>query len=376
MPNPNAVVATSFALRRQGEERGGVAMESVAAVELDDGRVVRLPGDGRSAGIARVLEGLAAQGRPVYLEIDPETDEITRVEVPYVTRVVRVRQRAEGLDVELDASHARHVVRADADDADELARTLREAAERGTPVILTDDDSHQVIHVRDLPPELAGMLPPFGPAPFPEPPRPWPWWLWWWRWIWELLLWPLRWWFRCLSPARAQEVFDAMSATTCDPLTVTPPCIPFMYPDDGCWGRAHEMARLMIGMGLSPRKVWIDASSSGILHVATRNHPDCYVEWFWHVAPTLCVRSWMPFTTRRMVFDPSLFTTPVTEATWKGVQNDPAATLTDTSADVFWHGGGTDPTYSASNGVLATYRSALHARAVSSVGPPPYAGCP
>ena len=49
--------------------------------------------------------------------------------------------------------------------------------------------------------------------------------------------------------------------------------------------------------------------------------------------------------TQRMVIDPSLFTTPVSFATWKGVQGDPAATLTDTVADQFWHGGGkTRPT--------------------------------
>lgn len=166
-----------------------------------------------------------------------------------------------------------------------------------------------------------------------------------------------------------------MAGTTCDPLTVPAPCIPFLYPDDGCWGRAHEVCRLMINMGLSPRKVWIDHSSGTWLHVNTKNNPQCYVEWGWHVAPTLCVRGPGFFQTHRMVIDPSLFTTPVLEATWKGVQGDPNATLTHTGADQFWHGGGTDPTYSASNAVLAQYRLALQNRA-NQVGPPPYANCP
>ena len=107
----------------------------------------------------------------------------------------------------------------------------------------------------------AGWRPAAVP-PFPEPQLPtWPWPIRWlidiWRWRW----WPW-WWFsfRCMSRARAQQVFDAMAATTCNPLTVPPPCIPFMYPDDGCWGRAHEMCRLMINMGVKPAKVWIDAS--------------------------------------------------------------------------------------------------------------------
>jgi hypothetical protein len=57
-----------------------------------------------------------------------------------------------------------------------------------------------------------------------------------------------------------------MAATTCNPLTIPPPCIPFMFPDDGCWGRAHEMCRLMIAVGEQPNKIWIQ----GNLNVATR----------------------------------------------------------------------------------------------------------
>lgn len=82
-------------------------------------------------------------------------------------------------------------------------------------------------------------MPPFPPVPFPEPkflPRfPWPlsripWLL---ERLWYLVRWPW-WWFHCLTPAQAQQVFTAMAGTTCNPLTVPPPCIPFLYPDDGC----------------------------------------------------------------------------------------------------------------------------------------------
>jgi len=77
-----------------------------------------------------------------------------------------------------------------------------------------------------------------------------------------------------------------------------------------------------------------------------------------------------------MVIDPSLFTTPVSKSTWKGVQGDPGATLTDTDGSIYWlWGSGTDPAYTQTNYYLNVYRLALQARAVWA-GPPPYAICP
>jgi len=168
-----------------------------------------------------------------------------------------------------------------------------------------------------------------------------------------------------------------MAATTCNPLTVPPPCIPFMFPDDGCWGRAHEMCRLMINMGVKPAKVWINCVGP-LLKANTRNNPQCFVQWGWHVAPTICVWRWCWWFlwSQEMVVDPSLFTTPVSKATWKGVQQNPNATLTDTDWTYFRQWGETDPTFSKTNTVLADYRLALLLRSQSLVGPPPYANCP
>lgn len=386
MADPNAIVATSVrfdpVLDRAPEE---VLREvgSITVVLDGERRVVLVVADERSAGFARVLDGISKQGLPVYVEIDPDNQAITRLLLPLVVRVTDVRPGELGLDVALEPSHAHHVLRLGDPDADGLERELRSALESRQPVLLTENDTHHIIDVRPFTPDPDGPLLPFPPIPGPEPPPhrlPWPLNRLWpllarlWKWIWWWFCWPW-WWFRCTSAANAQQVFNTLAATTCDPLTVPPPCIPFRYPDDGCWARAHEMCRLMIGMGLSPRKVWIDASSLHRLHVSTKNHPQCFVEWGWHVAPTLCVRGPGFLQTQRMVMDPSLFTTPVTESTWKGVQGDPNATLTGTGADQFWHGGGTDPTYSASNSILAQYRLALQLRAVQS-GPPPYANCP
>ena len=378
MPNPNAIISTTIRLDPplEGAPEEMLRAEGGLSVQLDGERRVRLdPANERSAGLARVLDGLSKQRLPVYLEIDPGTDAITRLLIPHVGRVVEIRAVEGALSVVLEPSHARHLLPLGGEDSADLEGQLRDALKDSRPVLVTEDDAHNIIDVRAFIPTPDGPpLPPF-PPPRPRPPVKliWPldWLLRVLRWLWWWICWPFWWWFRCISSTRAQQVFDAMAATSCNPLTVPAPCIPFLYPDDGCWARAHEMCRLMISMGLHPRKVWIDGS----LHVSTRNNPTCSVYWGWHVAPTLCVRGPRWFQTRRMVIDPSLFSNPVTEATWKSVQGDPGATLTGTDASVFWHGGGGDPGYVSTNSILAHYRLELLNRSVA-FGPPPYAACP
>jgi len=367
MPNPNAVVSTVRRVDRT---------ERDVLVELEDGRRARLDAaDPRTPALAGLLDSLGTQRLPVYLELAPETAVIGRVLIPRVTRVARLHQLDDGaLGVELDLSHARHVVRRTASDFAALEAALREALRTSDLVVLTETDAHEIIDVRPYVPAPDAPAPP-GPRPPPDRPVRGPWL---WRWVRELIdrIWIWRWWpwwwRRCISSTRAQQAFDAMAATSCAPLTVPAPCIPFLYPDDGCWARAHEMCRLLLGMGLSPRKVWIQGS----LHTPTRNNPQCFVNWGWHVAPTLCVRGPRFFQRRTMVVDPSLFTTPVTEAAWKGVQGDPGASLTDTDASIYWlWNNGTYPGYVDTNVQLAFYRLQLQNRAIN-VGPPPYANCP
>ena len=375
MAKPNAVVSRTIRLARgEGLREGRMVPAEGLGVEFDDGRRVRLdPENPRSEGYARVLAGLAELRHPVYLELDPATETISRLLVPNVGRVIDVRPSEDGLEIELDTSHARHLLRRQRDDFAEMETTLRDAKERGVPVILTSDDAQEVEDARFFKPAPdGGPIPDFPPIPKHEPrlpPRP--------RW-WPIWPWPL-WPWGCVSMQRAQQIFDAMGATTCNPVAIAPPCIPFMYPDNGCWGRAHEMRRLMNIMAIYPRKIWI----RGSLRTPTRNNPLCFVRWSWHVAPTICVRRpsrwWYIFrwwASERMVIDPSLFTTPVTKAQWKAVQGDPAATLNETDGSIFhWYMNETDPTYSKTNQVLATYRVALQNR-VNQDGPPPYANCP
>lgn len=351
MANPNALFGTITDISR--DERG-------VAITLSDQRTARIVTDEkRASALAAVLEDLRRRKLPVYLDADA-AGTAAGVMLPKLVKVETITEHhGSEVSVTFEQSHARHTV---ARDSAEL-RTLREAG-KARWLAVTVNDRFEIIDVRPY-------EPPFELPRYEPPPR-----LRWWYWCW----WPWRWifcWFGCVSRRRAQELFDLCAATTCDPLTVPAPCIPFKYPDDGCWGRAHEMCRLMIAAGASPRKVWIDGS----LHTPTKNHPNCFVNWGWHVAPTLCVRRWRWwwwFATEELVIDPSLFTTPVTKATWKNVQGDPGAVLTSSSADLFarWGGGITDPTYVQTNQVLANYRTQLQLRSLGPAGPPPYANCP
>ena len=115
MPDPNAVISTVIRfeppLDRPLAEM--LRREPGLSVELEGERRVRLdPADPRSIGFAQVLDGLSKRRLPVYVEVDPETSVITRLLIPRVTRIIGIRPIDVGvLGIELDRSHARHVLR-------------------------------------------------------------------------------------------------------------------------------------------------------------------------------------------------------------------------------------------------------------------------
>jgi glutaminase-like protein len=363
MPNRNAIVALVVRIDPPVEKLSGAEFfrrhPAGASIAFEGDRTARLyPGD-LAAGMLEIIEQLRQMRLPVYIEVDPETRGIARLLIPLVTRVAAIAEAgAEEFRVDLEASHARHRLKRKNPDFAQLVETLRSALAKKAWLIVTETDDHEIIDARSSPHE------PKLPLPGPEPIRARPGWF---------RRFCRRWfcWICCVSSGRASQLFAFCSATTCDPLTVPPPCIPFLYPDDGCWARAHEMCRLMLAAGAKPRKVWID----GNLHVNTKNNPQCFVDWGWHVAPIICVRRRF-FRAEYMVIDPSLFTSPVTEATWKSVQGDPNATLTNTDASVYWRNViPTDPNYVDTNIRLQYYRLQLKNRSLIS-GPPPYAYCP
>jgi len=82
--------------------------------------------------------------------------------------------------------------------------------------------------------------------------------------------------------------------------------IPFGYKYDGCYARAHVMARRFEAMGIPVEKVWI----KGSLFV-----PGTDVQWNYHVAPVINVKT-KNGDIKKYVIDPSLTAKAVTVDGW------------------------------------------------------------
>lgn len=148
-----------------------------------------------------------------------------------------------------------------------------------------------------------------------------------------------------LTMAQAEALFKEMAGQT---------QIPFNWPRDGCFARAHEMRRLMEAKGIEARKAW----NYGNLVVPGTGIGT--VTWGWHVAPTVEVQK-PGGGTQTMVIDPSLFPKPVTDADWKAKQGDTSSRLESSDGSIYLRaeGGGwtkTDDTYAITADRLEYYR--------------------
>lgn len=367
MANPNAIVGTVVRIeppvRGTGDEMFRQHPDGFEVTFEGDRTARLLPADDAPSNL-EILDELRQLGLPAYVEVDPDSQAITRLLIAQVMRVSRIGSGdGETVDVELAPSHARHRLDRSNPDFDELLGALRAAEDGAAELVVTETLDHEIIDIRERP----------GKALRPQPERP--------SLVEKItallkrLLWWILWWFFCPSRRRAKQLFDSVAATSCAPLNPTAPCIPFLYPDNGCWARAHEMCRLMQAAGAKPGKVWI----YGSLVVQTVNNPTCSVSWWYHVAPTLCVRRGF-FKTERMVIDPSMFPGPVTVAQWAGAQTDPNPTLVHTSCKPYFRNTNAttviyDANYTQTVIDLATYRLQLKNRSNSASGPPPYANC-
>jgi hypothetical protein len=310
---------------------------------------------------ANLLDLQQRHSRPVYVEIDPESNVITELLIPEPALVMDILPQGDGdVHVTFFTSQALHYLRRENPDFQQMLTTLETAKDDKKAVLVTATrHDYEIIDVRPLSESLE--MRPSNPSPPPPPDPP-------------------------VSPQRAQDLFDSMNSNSCDACNAScstyPHCIPFKHAYDGCYARAHEMCRLMMAEGEAPEKVWI----YGSLHVVTSNVHDCDINWGWHVAPTLMVTTpGSPPAGEKHVIDPSLFTTPVTVADWQALQN-PSSTLRFSTWEPYWSSwwqipesdwasaGITDPTFSQTNYHLELKCTYLQDDCVE-YGPPPY-DCP
>ncbi|MBF0313107.1 MAG: hypothetical protein HQK52_06800 [Oligoflexia bacterium] len=97
--------------------------------------------------------------------------------------------------------------------------------------------------------------------------------------------------------------------------------IPFRYPADGCFARAHLMADYMAGLGINSMKIFSQSTNPPpMLYAETPNHPSGGVSWRYHVAPVIFVRN-ASGESLPQVIDPSINKDrPVTPDEWMQAQ--------------------------------------------------------
>lgn len=128
-----------------------------------------------------------------------------------------------------------------------------------------------------------------------------------------------------LTRQQAQERFDKFKCRE---------DIPWDYPQDCCYNRAHVMAKELRAEGVDVGKVWNYAPAPRVgnpLRVATPHDRSGCVEWRYHVAPTIPIMD-SKGNVGRMVIDPSITDGPITPDQWKALQGQPLSDLVATNA--------------------------------------------
>ena len=121
-----------------------------------------------------------------------------------------------------------------------------------------------------------------------------------------------------VSPDKANALFREMVSKA--------DSIPFDYPQNCCFSRAHTMCHDMQTEGVACGKVWNYRNPGPplgpALSVKTPNNPTGNQTWRYHVAPIVNVQG-SDGVVRPVVIDPSMFDRPVSVDEWKAAQNAP-----------------------------------------------------
>jgi hypothetical protein len=300
--------------------------------------------DPLSAHWANMIDKQAQANQPVYVEIDEETGVITEVLIPQVFTVQRLQTDEYGnLLVHLHQSHAIHAVLKSDPNFAAMRDSLQAALDDGSERLITNTlNDLEIIDVR---------APSNNPSPSAEAPsRPGP--------------------DPPVTPERAIGIFNDMNSESCAACSPNSSCIPFLYPKDGCWIRAHLMVYKMLDYSPpeEPEKIYIQGS----LDPFAPNDPDCGLPWGWgwHIAPTLMVS--LPGGDEKRVIDPSLASAPVSETDWVSLNNPSfPPTLTSLAWTVYNPVLNNTATEDQAQQDMDRYRDKLETNC-QLFGPPPY----
>ena len=139
-----------------------------------------------------------------------------------------------------------------------------------------------------------------------------------------------------LSEKEAQEIFDVLAKES---------HIPYDYPVDCCFTRAHEMCRIMKSNKIDCRKYWLfdkNWGTSAKLSLTPKKSdgkpvtfPDSKgnqkeVKWVYHVAPTVKVKK-SDGTIEDYIIDPSISDRPLPKDEWRKIMDDPVGSYTEES---------------------------------------------
>jgi hypothetical protein len=153
MPRAHALIDHVTRISRP-EARAAAAVPGPSAyveVGFRGGRSGVLDTSHRGRVWAEVLESLRDSGEPAYVEIDPETSEITQLLQPIRYVVASVTAQREGLRVGLAISHARHFLRRDHPEFEQLRARLTAAQKAGTPMYVVESDTNDIVDVQPAP---------------------------------------------------------------------------------------------------------------------------------------------------------------------------------------------------------------------------------
>jgi hypothetical protein len=140
-------------IRPEKGKQAGAGGEAIR-IRFAGGVDARLdPASPRDRVWAEVLESMRDSQEPAYVEIDPDTRYITSLLVPqrFTVKAIRESGHGNGLEIDLEISHARHYLRRGHPRFKDMEQTLERALRDGTPVLITESlDSSAIIDVRPM----------------------------------------------------------------------------------------------------------------------------------------------------------------------------------------------------------------------------------